>query len=580
MRWFVEVAEGSYSTTERWVVEAAHWQPALKAARSLRGDEGELTGYSVELLEDGFRAIDPSTLTRYVVRQAPEDTPLSKPRADTNGHPAANHAPQAVALPLTHAVGGAEQPVPLSQPIPRQAPTSSPPARAAHASVSVQTASVQSVPHAQAAVPLSQPIARAHSSSVPPPPSNPLIGVSKTPAATSFALQKPVVSAVGSAPETGPHGNGNEPLPPAELLYQREEDASASSPLTYRESAWLVPEGTSADAATRLLLGTFEGVRAALAGLGPGKLVNMAVFDHRFEGKPLRPPLVTLSWKDWQDQGQGPELRRPSARPSSMPAPAPAPDPGVRPAPPPAVAPAEAAVPEPPAPAAVSEPAPPTASSGSATPAEPPPAAAAPTAAAASSEATPAPAAPVSTPLPPRRRLVGEELIADLFEAMHDLHFLRDPNEGADFVLSLLMDKLPSHAGLVHFYDIDTREFVVVRSVGPGAGNVRGSRTSEKESVVADAMRKRRSVVIGDTRAEGTELGARWSKLDLEVHSLVCAPVELAGRFLGLLELCNPRDGAAFGEGDGHALTYIGEQFAEFLAARTIVIEPKSVRPR
>jgi hypothetical protein len=28
----------------------------------------------------------------------------------------------------------------------------------------------------------------------------------------------------------------------------------------------------------------------------------------------------------------------------------------------------------------------------------------------------------------------------------------------------------------------------------------------------------------------------------------------------------------AFGEGDGHALTYIGEQFAEFLSARTIVL--------
>ena len=45
-----------------------------------------------------------------------------------------------------------------------------------------------------------------------------------------------------------------------------EEDPSASSPLTYRETAWSVPEGTSIDAAVRLLTGMFEGVRASLAG--------------------------------------------------------------------------------------------------------------------------------------------------------------------------------------------------------------------------------------------------------------------------------------------------------------------------
>src|SRR5262249_32050726 len=111
MRWFVEVAEGSHTAAERWVVEAAHWQPALKAARSLRGEQGETTGFSVELLEDGFRAIDPSTLVRYVLRVAPEETPLSRPvepkppeknqpergPKKTNGQAAANnhvkHAP-------------------------------------------------------------------------------------------------------------------------------------------------------------------------------------------------------------------------------------------------------------------------------------------------------------------------------------------------------------------------------------------------------------------------------------------------------------------------------------------------------
>ncbi len=46
------------------------------------------------------------------------------------------------------------------------------------------------------------------------------------------------------------------------------------------------------------------------------------------------------------------------------------------------------------------------------------------------------------------------------------------------------------------------------------------------------------------------------------------APVMLAGRFLGAIELLNPIDGEPFTESDGNAVTYIAEQFAEFVAAR------------
>src|SRR5258708_10154325 len=81
MRWFVEVASNNSpkEAPEQWVVEANQWQPALQAARSLRGEGAEMVGFSIELLEDGFRAIDPSTFVRYVVRRAPDGTPISRP---------------------------------------------------------------------------------------------------------------------------------------------------------------------------------------------------------------------------------------------------------------------------------------------------------------------------------------------------------------------------------------------------------------------------------------------------------------------------------------------------------------------
>ena len=80
MRWFIDVASSSRKDApEQWVVEAAQWQPALQVARSLRGDPESMSGFSIELLENGYRAIDPSTMVRYMVRPAPDGTPVSHP---------------------------------------------------------------------------------------------------------------------------------------------------------------------------------------------------------------------------------------------------------------------------------------------------------------------------------------------------------------------------------------------------------------------------------------------------------------------------------------------------------------------
>jgi GAF domain-containing protein len=160
---------------------------------------------------------------------------------------------------------------------------------------------------------------------------------------------------------------------------------------------------------------------------------------------------------------------------------------------------------------------------------------------------------------------------------MHDLHFLADPLTGADFVLGLMLDKLPSAVALVHFYDIDAREFVVVRAAGAGAAKVMQIRTNEKEPLIAEAMHKGRAVVVDDASVDSRAQNGRWALIGDPPRSIICAPVEQGGRFLGLLELSNPLDGQPFREGDGHAITYIGEQFAEFLAARGVVLDPERI---
>ncbi|WP_434045395.1 MULTISPECIES: GAF domain-containing protein [Sorangium] len=532
MRWFVEISSlGQNAPPSRKVcVEAAQWQPALQKARALRGDDGPLNNFSVDLLETGYRAIDPATRVRYVVQRAPDDAALTD---DAGASPAAVAPPEA-------------------RPPARRAPAPTVPF------ISMGTALVVTQPSGDAA----QPSGGAAQAA----------GGAAQAAGDAAQPSGDAAQAAGAAPAPAPGA-----LPAFELVSQRAEDPSDRSPLTYRELVYAVATGTPRELVNALLLDRLDVARKLIDDARPGKFIHIAVFDHVFQGRPQRSPLATLAWKDWRP-GE-PEIQfRPrtsgttppppaGSSSSATPLPAAAPLPAATATPLPAAAPLPAATATP-LPAAV----PPPASAPSeeqASPARPEPA------------SPPAEAAPPAPSRPPRRRssypprdgrLSGDDLIAELFEACSDLHFLQDTLAGADFILALALDKIPCALGLVSLFDINRREFVVVRQHGGKTALL--TRLSERAPLALAAMRSRRAVVVPDVSSDERVMDDRWKATGIELRSVVCAPVELAGRYLGLLEIANPLDGKPFSESDGNALTYIGQQFAEFVGARGVVTEP------
>jgi GAF domain-containing protein len=185
-------------------------------------------------------------------------------------------------------------------------------------------------------------------------------------------------------------------------------------------------------------------------------------------------------------------------------------------------------------------------------------------------------------------RKSGDDLITDLFEACSDLGFLTDPLDGSEFVLNLVLESIPSAVALVSFFDINAREFVVVRQgvsvaagTQPSIPNVLLARASEFTPLLARAMRSRRAVVVSGTDVDAIHEDGRWRALGVAPRSLVVAPAISGGRYLGIVEVADPLDGAPFTEGDGHALSYIGEQFAEFLAQRELDLDRERItRPK
>jgi len=533
MRWFVEVSRiGESAEAQRYCVEAKQWQAALQEARKLRGDAGPLSKFSIELMDDGYRAVDPKLKIRYVVNKAPAGAQLTR----ENGAA----APATSAEPATTRGSVAPATQKMSGP-----PASAPARKPSRPAIKI--------PHDEA------PPAPA-----PPGPAPPASSTTAGPRMSAHPTQRSL-----QLPKA----------PAFQLLRKREEEPTEKTPIAYREYAYAVAEGTGVREAEVLLWLRFRELRQGLEGRPPGQFVQLAVFDHVFERRPKRPPLATLAWKDWRGnpvvQFPGSAARPSGPPPAALPEPA-APKAPVAPAAAPATAPAKPAAAPATAPAKPAEP-------PAAAPARPA-SAPAPAAPAAPASAKPAveqpPAKPAPAPeaqAPARRHKSGEDLIGELFETMHELHFMPDLVAGSEFVLGVVEKTLPCEAILVHVFDINAQHYVVVRASAPGAAKVIMHCVPDGDALFEPVMRRMRSLRIDAAASDARLQAERWKLAGVEVNSALCGPVQLAGRYLGMLELVNPQGGGAFYESEANALDYICEQFADFLAAHPIVLDAELI---
>jgi hypothetical protein len=672
MRWFVDVSSvGKTAEKLRYCVEAESWQRALQTARELRDDPGPMTGFSIELLDDGFSAIDPIKRQKYAIRKAPADEELSVRGTVPPPAPKEEKAPKSVpekskgkTAPQKLKGAISTRPPPASEKAdkptstkpsagssqkelslsPAPAPARAP-AQALENGASRLTTPIAARPGVPRVSPSQPPASGSSSKSTPPPPEAADTGPMDAPPSSVSPSKPPSSTSRSSRPpapdlQLMPRGKkGGSPgaqvvsmsLP---VLAKREQDPGADGPLTYREYAYYVEVAPDRAEGERLLRHELEGVKKAIAGAQPGKLVNMALFDVRFTGRPPKLPLVTLTWKDWREDAQ---VTFPNAmvgalsgvaKESAPPPEAPPPEAPPQAALPPPAAPTssddrslaaagllstatvrmspeevtrmESSAPPPEPVVAPSAPPPPKVVLVVA-PSAPPPSAPPPSAPVQGFPVPVVPTPPPSNPSPvslppeslappttrgegygepvsaraptPRPRLRGDELIADLFEAMHDLQFLRDAIEGADFCLTLALEKMPARGGIVHLYDIDRRQFVITCAGGVGGETLLSQRSAENDAILFPTMRRRRAFVLADaTTSEVAQSMPRYAALG-GAKSLIVAPVALGGRFLGAIELLNPVDEVPFTDDDGHALSYIAEQLASFVGQRGILLE-------
>jgi hypothetical protein len=417
------------------------------------------------------------------------------------------------------------------------------------------------------------------------------------------------------------------PLEPAELIYERLQEPTDESPILYRERAYLVDTLQTDDDLEEHLEAELSRIRRDWRHRDASQFVLLSLFDHRFSGEPTFPPIATLSWKDWQGRS---EIWVRGVRRSTLPPGVPVTVPPVIPRAPAspelplargsiepprmppdvldldaevveldaevlddddaldddaldhdaldhdAEVPSRAASVAPPSDASASEPIPlvPRFDGGSDETPDSGPA-----------WQSPGKSGEYLIPLPDellsppssQRVLASEELIGALFERMHELAYAASVAAGADFVLALLVEHIPCDGALMHVFDAEADEFIVLRASGPRSKEVLGRRMPAARSHLREVLRGRAALELGPSDV-GRSLG-QWPALGLAPRNVVASPVQRDERSLGAIELCRSTDRTEFNPGQVSALEYVCEQFADFVADRPVELARASLFP-
>lgn len=308
------------------IVEADNWLAALRLARHQLGEEGGVpSGASCVMSASGeVTILDAAQRRKYVLsRCASEPQRASPPAASASERPAPAAASPAPAKRSVTVAYSPTEAAEIRQKLLAAKPASQPPAPAPNAvaqapAVQASAPSAADAPRPKRSVTVSysaeeaaelrkklqaaRPVAGAPSEPASPAPNAP-----SAPGAASAAAWVPVQGATPGAAQAEPPRRATvayieSPLASAQLipLSSREQEPDARSPLTYRERCYFTPRTLDAAELEAALMAELRAIQQSLSGAPRGQYVNLAVFDHVFQGKPQSPPLATLQWKDWR----------------------------------------------------------------------------------------------------------------------------------------------------------------------------------------------------------------------------------------------------------------------------------------
>lgn len=165
------------------------------------------------------------------------------------------------------------------------------------------------------------------------------------------------------------------------------------------------------------------------------------------------------------------------------------------------------------------------------------------------------------------QRQVTEDILADIFLRVVELGSMKDITKAMEFVLDLVLEKVPCEAGSVLRADGATGDLSFLAVRGPKADEIRRSNIiiPAGTGIAGFCASEGVSVAVSDVEKDPrfyAEVGAR---VGYATRSMLCAPMMTHGTSFGCVQVINRKGGPQFLEHEVGVLAYLAHQAALFL---------------
>src|SRR5262249_9204959 len=142
--------------------------------------------------------------------------------------------------------------------------------------------------------------------------------------------------------------------------------------------------------------------------------------------------------------------------------------------------------------------------------------------------------------------------------------------------VTLLADLMPCRAILLHFYDMERRDFLIVDGAGESYEDALLGRVNPGDPLLSVVMPREDAFSWNDLSAAPVAKLDRLARIGGALR-VMSAPVKSGERYLGAIELVDPKDGMPFREFHEFALMYVARRYADFLVAHGVIVEVELV---
>jgi hypothetical protein len=167
-------------------------------------------------------------------------------------------------------------------------------------------------------------------------------------------------------------------------------------------------------------------------------------------------------------------------------------------------------------------------------------------------------------------RVNVEDVLAEVFERVQEVHSKATADEALAFVLDLALEKVPAESGSVFRADYATGDLSFAVARGPKAKELLAAKivVPAGSGIAGFCSQEGVSVAISDVDKDPRHYAAVADKVDYEITSLACAPMMTHGRSFGCVQLINKKGSHTFADHEIGIISYLAHQAALYLNNR------------